>query len=101
MPLLSYFEHFVLADNPVVVDVVECEGPHELVLRRAVRDDREELHEVAESDTTGALPKKEKGFLKHCKDYALHKRSSSARQRKGFSWCNKRGVLAVVRCAVV
>ena len=39
-----------------MVDVVEGESPLQLVLRRAFRDDGEELHEVAERDASGPIP---------------------------------------------
>ena len=39
-----------------MVDVVEGEGPLQLVLRRPLRDHREELHEVPEGDPTGPVP---------------------------------------------
>ena len=43
-------------DDPVVVDVVEGESPLQLVLRRPLRDHREELHEVAERYPASPIP---------------------------------------------
>ena len=51
-------DEFLAADDAVVVDVVEGEGPLQLVLRRPLRDHREELHEVPEGDPTGPVPDK-------------------------------------------
>ena len=52
-------DEFLAADDAVVVDVVEGEGPLQLVLRRPLRDHREELHEVPEGDPTGPVPEDE------------------------------------------
>ena len=43
-------------DDPVVVDVVEGESPLQLVLRRPLRDDGEELHEVPERYAASTIP---------------------------------------------
>ena len=51
-----YLDHLVLADEAVLVDVVEGEGPEQLVVVRALRDDREELHEVPEGDAASLFP---------------------------------------------
>ena len=43
-------------DDPIVVDVVEGESPLQLVLRRPLRDDGEELHEVPERYAASPIP---------------------------------------------
>ncbi len=50
---LSNLQHLLFADDPVVVNVVEGEGPRELVHGGALADHRKKFHEIAKSDPTG------------------------------------------------
>jgi hypothetical protein len=54
--LLIHLEHLVPADGAVLIDIIELEAPHDLLLLGALADDGEELHEVPEGDAAGALP---------------------------------------------
>jgi hypothetical protein len=54
--LSAHLEHLISTDGAVLIDIIELEAPHDLLLLCSLADDGEELHEVPEGDAARALP---------------------------------------------
>ena len=57
---LAHLNHFVPADDAVLVNIVKSEAPINLLLQGSLAEGGEELHEVPEGDPTGPVPDKDR-----------------------------------------
>ena len=56
---LAHLNHFVPADDAVLVNIVKSEAPINLLLQGSLAEGGEELHEVPEGDAPRAVPAKQ------------------------------------------
>ena len=55
---LAHLNHFVPADDAVLVNIVKSEAPINLLLQGSLAERGEELHEVPEGDAPRVVPAK-------------------------------------------
>ena len=56
---LAHLNHFVPADDAVLVNIVKSEAPINLLLQGSLAEGGEELHEVPEGDAPRVVPDKQ------------------------------------------
>ena len=56
---LAHLNHFVPADDAVLVNIVKSEAPINLLLQGSLAEGGEELHEVPEGDAPRVVPAKQ------------------------------------------
>ena len=56
---LAHLNHFVPADDAVLVNIVKSEAPINLLLQGSLAEGGEELHEVSEGDAPRVVPAKQ------------------------------------------
>ena len=66
---VSHFQHFLLANVSVVVEIIKSESPQQLIVQSSFADHRQKFHEIAEGDSSSLLPEESESFKDFFPDY--------------------------------